>query len=201
MSKRDIRVDAYIQKSAEFARPVLGHLRKLVHKGCPGVEETLKWSMPFFVYKGILCMMAAFKAHAAFGFWKSKLVLGKAAKGGTMGAFGRITSLKDLPSDKVLLGYIRKAAELNETGPKKAGPKQLKPGERRIVAVPAYLAAALKTNKKAKANFKDFSYSNRKEYIEWLTGAKRDETREKRLSTAIKWVAAGKSLNWRYERC
>ena len=116
MGKRDPRVDAYIARSAGFAQPILNHLRALVHRGCPEVEETLKWSMPFFVYKELLCGMAAFKQHATFGFWKYKLVVGKTGEKEGMGQFGRITSLKDLPAQKVLLGYIRKAVALNEAG-------------------------------------------------------------------------------------
>ena len=181
MGKKDPRVDAYIAKSAEFAQPILNHLRELVHRGCPEVEETLKWSMPSFVYKGLLCGMAAFKRHATFGFWKHELVVGKTGEKEGMGQFGRITSLKDLPTKKVFLGYIRKAAALNEAGIKAPAHTRVKPGEKRELTVPDYLVAALKKNKRAQANFENFSYSHKKEYVEWLRGAKREDTRQKRL--------------------
>jgi uncharacterized protein YdeI (YjbR/CyaY-like superfamily) len=201
MSKKNPRIDAYIAKSAEFARPILKHLRVLVHQGCPEVEETLKWSMPSFVYKGLLCGMAAFKQHATFGFWKHELVVGKTADQEGMGQFGRITSLKDLPSDRILLGYIRRAVELNDAGIKAPSRKRAKPGEKRELAVPDYLITALKKNKQALKNFEEFSYSHKKEYVEWLIGAKREETRQKRLSTALVWIAQGKSQNWKYMGC
>jgi uncharacterized protein YdeI (YjbR/CyaY-like superfamily) len=201
MPKKDPRVDAYIAKAAAFAQPVLRHLRKLVHTGCPEVEETLKWSMPSFTYKGILCGMAAFKEHCTFGFWKHDLVVGaqeapKAEE--AMGTFGRITKLSDLPSNEVLLGYIRKAVELNDAGIKRQAPPK-KPREE--LKIPSFLLEALKRNKKALETFEAFSYSHKKEYVEWITEAKRDETRDKRLATAITWIAQGKPRNWKYANC
>jgi uncharacterized protein YdeI (YjbR/CyaY-like superfamily) len=197
MGKKDPRVDAYIAKSAGFAQPILNHLRELVHRGCPEVEETLKWSMPSFVYKGLLCGMAAFKQHATFGFWKHELVVGKTGEKEGMGQFGRITSLKDLPTKTVLLGYIRKAAALNDAGIKAPARTRIKPE----LAVPDYFVAALKKNKRAQANFDKFSYSHKKEYVEWLTGAKREDTRQRRLQMALAWIARGKTQNWKYMRC
>jgi uncharacterized protein YdeI (YjbR/CyaY-like superfamily) len=201
MPKKDPRVDVYIAEAAPFAQPVLKHLRALVHKGCPGVEETLKWSMPSFTYKGILCGMAAFKEHCTFGFWKHDMVVGaesEAKANDAMGSFGRITGVSDLPADKVLLGYIRKAAELNEAGIKKpARPKR----DRKELQIPASLTAALRKNKKALENFEGFSYSHQKEYVQWITEAKRDETRDKRLATTIAWLAEGKPRNWKYANC
>jgi len=198
----DLRTDAYIAKSADFAKPILQHLRRLVHKACPEVEETFKWSFPCFMHKGMLCSMAAFKQHCSFGFWKSELVLGTDAARSqeAMGHFGRITSLADLPRDEVLLGYIKKAVQLNEAGTKLPR-KKITPKAERVVTVPPAFKAALKVNKKAHAAFAGFSYSHKKEYIEWITEAKRDETRKKRLATAVEWIANGKSRNWKYERC
>lgn len=198
MGKKDPRVDAYIARSADFAKPILSHIRKLVHTGCPEVEETMKWSFPHFMHKGMLCSMASFKQHCAFGFWKEKLVLGKTqSEKEAMGTFGRITSLSDLPNDKTLIGYIKKAAELNESGVKVARPK---PGEKKPLKIPAYFMDAVKKNKKALATFENFNYSNKKEYVEWVTEAKSEETRNKRLATAIEWMAEGKVRNWKYIR-
>jgi uncharacterized protein YdeI (YjbR/CyaY-like superfamily) len=201
MAKTDKRIDAYIAKAAPFAQPILRHLRKLVHQGCPEVEETIKWGMPSFTHKGILCGMAAFKQHAVFGFWKGSLILDN--KGPrvdeAMGNFGRLTSLKDLPADKVMLGHIRKAVALNEAGVKT--PARTKTKQRKPLRVPEYLKAALRKNKKAQATFDGFSYSHKKEYVEWLTGAKQEETRQRRLALAIAWMAEGKSQNWKYEKC
>ena len=200
MGKRDSRIDAYIAKSAEFARPVLKHLRVLVHQGCPDVEETIKWGHPSFVYKGLLCIMAAFKQHASFHFWRHKLVVGATAGKTGMGEFGRIASLKDLPADRVLVEYVRKAAALKDAGIKLPSRTRPKAAERREVAVPDFFATALRKNKPAQANFDKFSYSHKKEYIQWLTEAKREETRQRRLETALACIAAGKPHNWKYMR-
>jgi uncharacterized protein YdeI (YjbR/CyaY-like superfamily) len=201
MGKKDPRIDAYIAKAAPFAQPILKHLRKLVHNGCPKVEETMKWSMPHFDYKGILCGMAAHKQHCSFGFWReAELALEKSRmEADGMGHFGRITSLADLPDDEMLIGYVRKAAELKDAGikkPKAAAPKK----ERGELAVPDYFAAALRNNRHAQQTFDGFTYSQRKEYVEWVTEAKSDETRESRLATAIEWMAEGKTRHWKYQR-
>jgi uncharacterized protein YdeI (YjbR/CyaY-like superfamily) len=190
---KDPRVDAYIRRAQPFARPILNHLRKLVHIACPDVEETIKWRSPFFERKGIICFMASFKEHAVFGFWKGALLFGKGNKG-AMGHFGRITSLKDLARDKELVGYIGKAAELNERGIQK---KRTRRGAQRV-SVPADLKAALAKNAKALKTFENFSYSHKKEYVDWITHAKRDETRKRRLKTAIQWLNKGKAQNWKY---
>ncbi len=197
----DPRVDAYIAKSAEFAQPILRHLRALVHEACPAAEETIKWGMPSFGYHGILCGMAGFKAHCAFGFWRRGLAEEISRTGvraeQAMGSLGRITSLQDLPGDRALLGYIRKAAQLNEAG----APARPKPKPKPVLAVPADLAAVLKKNAKAAKVFKEFTPSPRRDYIEWITSAKRPETRAKRVATTIQWLATGKRRNWRYEQC
>jgi len=204
MPKTDPRIDAYIEKSADFAKPVLKHLRALTHKACPGVEETMKWSFPHFDYKGsILCSMASFKQHCAFGFWKASIMkdpedvlqlVGRTA----MGHLDRIESLKDLPSDKILIAYIKEAAKLNEDDIKL--PPKKKSTDKKELIVPNDLSAALKKNKKASATFDAFSYSNKKDYVEWITEAKTDATRETRLDTAIEWMSEGKNRNWKYQK-
>ena len=204
MKKTDPRVDAYIAKSADFAKPVLRHLRRLVHEGCPGAEETMKWSHPAFLYGGkILCGLAAFKAHCTFGFWHvgMEAVLGSDGEksGEAMGSLGRITGLDGLPADRAMLRYIRRAAELNESDAPGRPRPTTKPAKAR--PVPADLSAALKKNRKAAATFEGFSTSHRNEYVEWITEAKRDQTRAKRLATALAWLAEGKPRNWKYERC
>jgi len=198
MASKDPRIDAYIAKSAEFAKPILKHLRKIVHAGCPNVEETMKWSMPHFDCKGVMCGMAAFKQYCVFGFWKESLIFDrtKAAEKTAMGSFGCITSLADLPSEKTLIGYVKKAAALNEAGIK--APDRIKPKKREAIAVPDYFAAALKNNARARKTFEGFSPSHRREYLEWITEAKREETRNQRLATSIKWLAEGKARNWKY---
>ena len=197
MPKKDPRIDAYIAQSAPFAKPILKHLRKVVHAGCPEVEETLKWSMPHFDYKGVMCGMAAFKEHCAFGFWKGTLILGN-NKGAeeAMGHFGRITSLDDLPGAKTLIRYVRRAAELNKKGIKVPGRTQ--PKKKPPLRIPDYLTTALKKNAKAKKTFENLTPSHQREYVEWITEAKRDETRERRLKTAINWMSQGKVRNWKY---
>ncbi len=203
MGSRDARVDAYIANSAEFAQPVLHTLREIIHEGCPEVEETIKWSMPFFLYRGILCNMSAFKQHCAFGFWKGGRVLDQKAMTSAneaMGQFGRITSLKDLPPKRVLLAYTKKVMQLREESarnPPKPKPRVAK----KTPAIPPYFAAALKKNKKAQANYEAFAPSKQREYLEWLIEARTDATRERRLETAIEWLAEGKARNWKYEKC
>lgn len=195
MGNRDVRVDAYIAKSADFAHPILTYLRDVVHAACPDVEETLKWRMPAFMYKGILCGMGAFKQHCIFGFWKRKLVVGKTSEPAGMGPFGRITSMADLPSRKILASYVKKAARLNDEGVK--APRVAKPA-RKPLSVPKDLAAALARHKGAAARFDRFPPSHQREYIEWITDAKREETRTRRLATAIEQIAQGKPQNWKY---
>jgi uncharacterized protein YdeI (YjbR/CyaY-like superfamily) len=203
MPKKDPRVDAYIAKAADFAKPILKHLRKLVHTACPEVEETLKWNMPAFTYKGILCGMAAFKEHCTFGAWKHSLIkvqLGAQGKSQeAMGQLGRVKSLNDLPADKTLLAYLGQAARLNEHGIKVERPRRS--AAKKELEVPDYFSAALKKNKKALDTFESFSRSHKKEYVEWVTEAKRDETRAKRVETSIAWLAQGKPRNWKYLNC
>lgn len=199
MAKKDSRVDAYISKSADFAKPILNHIRKLVHAACPEAEEALKWGFPHFLYNGMLCSMAAFKQHCAMGFWKAKLIFGETGKEEEgMGHFGRITAISDLPSEKVLIGYVKKAAQLNEQGIKL--PPRARSTEKKELIVPNFLRAALKKNKKALKTFEDFSYSHKKEYVEWITEAKTEETRQRRLETALEWMAEGKSRHWKYKK-
>ena len=204
MGKRDPRVDAYIAKAADFAKPILKEIRATVHEVCPDCEETLKWSSPSFTYKGMLCGMAAFKNHCTFGFWKHELIFGKeklAANGEErgMGQFGRITSLSDLPKDEVLLAYINEAVRLNDEGTKV--PSRAKPKKKAPLVVPAYFMKELKKNTKALAVFEAFSYSHKKEYTEWITEAKAEDTRKRRLETAIQWMTEGKARNWKYMNC
>ncbi len=87
----DPRIDAYIAKSVPFAQPIMEHCRALIHEACPEVTETIKWGMPSFEYKGILCGFAAFKAHCSFGFWKHAILAEKTrnreARPGSNGLF------------------------------------------------------------------------------------------------------------------
>jgi uncharacterized protein YdeI (YjbR/CyaY-like superfamily) len=198
--KKDPRVDAYIDRQAEFAKPILARLRETVHAACPACEETLKWSMPAFMYKGsILAQMAAFKAHATFGFWQSSKVLGEEGRQReAMGSFGRIESLDDLPDDATLRGLIVKAMALIDSGEKPARPvKHPKPE----LETPADLEEALAANEAARRTFDAFPPSCRREYVEWVIEAKRPETRAKRLAQAVEWMAEGKKRNWKYEAC
>jgi uncharacterized protein YdeI (YjbR/CyaY-like superfamily) len=196
--KSDKRVDTYIAKSAPFARPILEHLRALVHRVCPECEEKMKWSFPHFDYKGeMMCSMAAFKEHASFGFWKETLLADpkrmlKKEEG--MGSFSKFRSLTDLPSDAIFSGFIRQAMKLNDAGTKISKSKS----ELAAAITPDYLTKALKKHSAAKKVFDAFSPSNKREYIQWLTDAKTEETREKRLATALEWMAEGKIRNWKY---
>ena len=193
MPATDPRIDAYISKSAPFAQPILKHIRQLVHKACPDVQETMKWSFPHFEHKGVMCGMAAFKEHCRFGFWKAPIM--KDAK--LLEGLEKITSLKDLPADKTLLACIKEAAKLNEENVKlPAQPK----APRKEIPPPDDLLAALKKNKKAFKAFEDFSPSHKREYIEWITEAKTEATRNKRIETTLEWLTEGKSRNWKYQK-
>ncbi|MEO6695419.1 MAG: YdeI/OmpD-associated family protein [Ignavibacteria bacterium] len=200
----DERIDRYIETTADFAKPLLTHLRALVHKACPEIEETWKWSFPHFDYMGSnVCSMAAFKQHCSFGFWKAsimsdpeKLLIVKDKN--AMGHFGRIKSLDDLPADKIMIRYIMEAAKLNKEGIKL--PSRPKITEKKELEIPEYFNKALSKNKNAKKVFNEFSYSQKKEYVVWLVNAKSDETREKRMNTTIEWISEGKSLNWKYKK-
>lgn len=199
MARKDPRIDAYIAKAAPFARPILKQIRKIVHTGAPDVVETIKWSIPHFEHKGVMCGMAAFKAHCTFGFWKSELIFGATRPSDdAAGQFGRITKLSDLPPDDVLVGYVRKAAELNEAGLK--SPDRAKPkGKRAPLEVPDYFSAALQKNAAAGKTFESLSPSGQRDYVEWLTEAKREITRNQRLATSIEWLAEGKPRIWKYQ--
>ena len=197
---RDPRVDAYIARKAEFARPILEHLRDAVHAACPDCEETLKWSSPTFMYKGeMLASMAAFKAHATFGFWKGSLVVGDTAEQmSAMGQFGRLGSVDDLPPPKILDQLIRKAMTLNEAGIKVKRPvKHPKPE----LEMPDDFRAALEANPAALAAYESFPPSAKRDYLEWMIEAKRPETRAKRLAQAVEWMAEGKRRHWKYQDC
>ncbi len=191
MSKKDPRIDAYIARSADFAKPILHRLRGLVHAACPDVEETVKWSAPFYEYKGILLATPAFKRHCALVFWRGQLFLSRDQKT----RLRRLASISELPGDRILTGYIRKAVALNEAGVKTPGPQ---PKTKKAPVVPDYFLAALKKNKKALAAFEKFSPSHKREYIEWITEAKQEETRARRLKAAVRLMAEGKSRYWKY---
>lgn len=197
---RNKAVDAYIKKSQPFAQPILNHLRDLVHEELPHAEEQLKWGMPAFITHGsILAHLGAFKEHAVFSFFKAPLL--KDPKGyltargdSAMGHFGRLTSRKDLPADKVLRDFLRQADKLNETGAKVPKTAREKP------TTPPFFKKALATNKKANANYKSLSASCQREYIDWLVEAKTEATRTRRVQTALEWISKGKTRNWKYER-
>jgi uncharacterized protein YdeI (YjbR/CyaY-like superfamily) len=198
MGKRDQQVDAYIAKSAEFAQPILRHIRDVVHAASPAIEETMKWSFPHFVHNGIVCSMAAFKEHCAFGFWKERLIFGERERGEAegMGQFGRIRSVADLPPRQMLIRWVRKAVKLNEAGVAVRRPT----GRRRDSddPVPDAFRAALSRNPAAAAAFERLAPGQRREYLEWFAEAKREETRERRIATAVEWLAEGKPRNWKY---
>lgn len=195
---RDPRVDAYIAGRNDFARPILAHLRDLIHGHVPAVEETIKWSMPFFTYKGqLLANMAAFKEHAAFGFW-DRLGLATGKEGDAMGQYGRLTDIATLPPDAVLLGRLDQAIAKIDAGEKPRRPVR---GARPEAEVPVALAEALAKDPAAAANWNAFSPSCRREYCQWVAEAKRDETRAKRVAQTIDQTRTGKKLNWKYENC
>lgn len=194
----DPRVDAYIARSAAFAQPLLAYLRDTVHASCPDVEETLKWGMPSFTYKGkILCGMAAFKEHVSLGFWQGRqIVAAQDRSDDAMGQFGRITKRAELPGKREMAGYVKQAMALIDSGATRPAKKAAAPKPE--AAVPDDLAAALRRNAKARATFEAFAPSYRRDYIEWITEAKREDTRQRRVEQTVEWLAEGKPRNWKY---
>ncbi|MGY4539067.1 hypothetical protein ACVW0P_003493 [Mucilaginibacter sp. UYNi724] len=204
MENMDARVDAYIEKSVDFAKPILNHLRGLVHRASPQITETMKWSAPFFEYKGVLCFMMAFKQHAGFGFWKADTLPdphGLIKDEGNAGSIGKLTTLADLPNDDILIWYIRQAMELkNAPSATIATPKVRKePATTGVVATPGYLIDLLADNTQAAEYFDNFSPSQKKEYITWFEEAKTEATRDKRLAEGMAWIAEGKTRHWKYK--
>jgi hypothetical protein len=199
MSNKDPGVDAYVRGAAPFARPVLRHIRAVVHEAAPGISETLKWGMPHFEQDGIVCGMAAFKEHCAFWFWRGREVADDAMpadRDGMGRQFGRIAAVSDLPSRSRLLGLVRKAVELNASGPReRAARRKLRP-----VEMPDAFSAALARNAVARKAFESMSPSQRREYAEWIAEAKRDDTRERRIGMAIEWISSGRPRNWKYRK-
>lgn len=194
----DPRIDAYIAASAEFARPILTHVRTVLHAHCPAVEETIRWNMPSFSYKRRpFASMAAFKRHAAFGFWDRE-VLKTGQEGAGAGQFGRIVCLADLPSDAVLIAKIREGMAMIDVGEK---PRRVARPPRPEPEVPPALAEALAGDAAAMATFTAFTPSCRREYCEWVGEAKRDETRSNRVTETIAMLREGKKRNWKYEKC
>lgn len=204
MGKKEPKVDAYIAKSADFAKPILNHFRALIHKTCPDAVEVIKWGFPHFDYaNGPMVHMASFKQHCAIGFWKASLMkngkelVEKAKTEEAMGHLGKISSLKNLPKDTVLVKYIKEAMRLNEEGVKLVSKKPNAEAKKNL-QVPDYFMKALRKNKKALKTFEEFSYSNKKEYVTWITEAKTEDTRNKRLADAVEWMSEGKIRNWKY---
>jgi len=198
MGTRDPRVDAYIAKSAPFARPILERLRELVHETCPGVVETIKWRQPAFEYEGPLCGMGAFKAHCVFGFWKHDLLIGDDEKAKeAMGSFGRLTSVTDLPSRTRFAAWMKRARKLNDDGVKVV---RAKTRPKRPVPLHPDFERALARDGAARATLEAFPPSRRAEYVEWIASAKGDDTRARRIAQACQWLAEGKRRNWKYER-
>lgn len=203
MGTKNKKTDAYISKSTDFAKPILNHIRELVHKACPDTEEVIKWGFPHFDYKGMMCSMAAFKQHCAFNFWKASLMndsekILKIKDKDSMGGLGQLKSKSDLPPDKIFILYIKEAMKLNDEGAKLPVKKKIT-GKAELV-IPEYFIKTLKKNRKALDTFENFAYSHRKEYINWITEAKTEETRNRRIETAVEWLSEGKSRNWKYER-
>ncbi|HVO73881.1 MAG TPA: YdeI/OmpD-associated family protein [Ignavibacteriaceae bacterium] len=201
MNKKDKRIDSYIAKSAPFAKPILNHLRGLIHKADPDVKETTKWGFPHFVDEGIVCSMASFKEHCTFIFWKAALLpdsknIFKRSERAAMGQLGRLEKLSDLPPDNILIKYLKEAVQFNKANVKvqrkanSALTKELK--------IPDYFISELKKNKESLKNFENLSYSHKKEYVEWVTEAKTEETRNKRIATSVEWLSEGKVRNWKY---
>jgi len=194
----DRRIDDYIAKAQPFAREILTHVRERVHAVIPDVQEDIKWRMPAYLVGGKLVLItAAFKEHAALNFWRGQELESRHDTVGAMGQFGKIKSLEELPSDAELDRLIREAAELAEAGP---SPRKPKHEPRPAAEIHPEFAAALDAAPAAKATFDSFPPGQRREYANWISEAKQDATRQKRIATAVEWIGEGKRRNWKYER-
>jgi uncharacterized protein YdeI (YjbR/CyaY-like superfamily) len=202
MDQYDKRVDEYIAKSADFAKPILEYIREVTHEASPLLNETIKWGFPFYDYKGPVCNMASFKSYCSLGFWKARLLNdpNHVLKFGDekAGSLGIIASIADLPPREVLIDFIRQAIALNENDVKVPQPVKA-PAEKKELQVPDYFIEFLTKDPKAIFNFEKFSNSHRKEYVEWIVDAKSDATREKRMEQALEWISEGKSRHWKYQ--
>lgn len=203
MPQLNSKVDDYIDQSQDFAKPILIHFRAWVHEACPECVEKIKWGMPHFDHKGMMVSMASFKAHCTVNFWKGALIndpynVMEVGETSAMGQFGKIQSLDDLPKREIMMDLLNQAVDLNNRGVKL--PSKPKTDKKEVV-VPDYFEQLLSDHPKAQEVFENFSYSHRKEYVEWITEAKREATREKRMATAIEWISEGKGRNWKYEKC
>lgn len=202
MEKHIAKVDEYIEKSPDFAKPILQYLREIIHEACPDAEEAIKWQFPTFMYKGkILCSITAFKHYCSLGFWlhqemKTLQEIETSAEKSSMFSLGKVTRLEDLPSKPQLKRAIREAMELTDMGVtmKKAPPSKIE------MEIPDYFQSALDARPKAKEIFEKASPSFRKEYIAWVTEAKTEATRNKRLEQSLEWIAEGKARNWKYQK-
>ena len=201
------KVDLYIAQAKPFAKPILNHLRELVHQACPGVQETMKWSRPFFEYKGvILGNMSAFNAHCSFGFWGQEIgaVLheAKVLQEDGMGSLGKIATLEDLPAKKQMLQWLKQAKTFIDNGqytsPIAARNKVVK-APKAALETPTEFTQALKSHPKAALVFQNFAPSCQREYLEWFADAKQQATREKRIAQAVEWLNEGKQRHWKYQ--
>lgn len=200
MENYNTKVDEYIEKSQDFAKPILHYIREIVHAICPDTEEAIKWKFPTFMYKGkILCSMVSFKQYCSLGFWlhdemKTLKNIETDVEKTNMFSLGKIMKIEDLPSKPLLKKMILEAMELTDMGVtlKKASPSKTE------TEVPDYFQNALQHNKKASEIFIKGSPSFRKEYINWITEAKTEATRNKRMEQAIEWISEGKARNWKY---
>ncbi|HVL67422.1 MAG TPA: YdeI/OmpD-associated family protein [Vicinamibacterales bacterium] len=189
-------MDAYIANARPFARPILKELRRRMHAAHPEISEEIKWRAPAFMYKGILANMAAFTQHAAFGFWDQMSGVSDKAHEAA-GQFGRLQSVDDLPSERRFATLVGQAIARRDAGIR---PKREKTTPKGPLEVPEDLIAALRKNRKALATFEALRPSHQREYVQWITEAKQEATRQRRLATTIDWLSEGKSMNWRYEK-
>lgn len=195
----DPRIDAYIARAQPFARPILEKVRERVHAVVPDAEETVKWSMPAYTVGGkILLITAAFKAHAALNFWRGQDLRGDESNADAMGQFGKLKSAAGLPPQAELDRLIREAAELAKTAP---APRKTKHEPKPAPELHPEFAAALAKAPKAKAALDGFPPSAQRDYFEWISEAKQDATRQKRIATAVEWLSEGKRRHWKYQNC
>ena len=203
MSKFNPQFDEYIEKTADFAKPIMEYLRQIIHETCPEVEEIIKWGIPHFDYKGdMMCILAGYKNHCSFSLYKAELmsdtkIIESVKAGQKMGYMDKLKSLSDLPAKETLVAYIKEAMVLDENGVKKAKPVSEKP---KVIEVPDYFSEKLATNPLAKEIFESKSSSFRKDYLVWITDAKTEATRQKRIEQSLEWIAEGKGRFWQYEK-
>src|SRR5438270_1264994 len=181
-------VNDSLANAPEGTRPILVRLRRIFRQASPKLEEAIKWGVPCYLFKGPVGGFAAYKQHVSWGLWKSRALNdpeGLLGRGVSVMA-GKITKVSEIPPAAKIIALIEQVIALNE-----AGIKSPKPPEPEL---PADFAAAMKKAGKAARHYAAFTPARKWQYVNWVTQAKRAETRAKRIEIAVERIGEGKTM-------